>query len=355
MPKRINHLSEKIFDLENLYVAWHDVCRSRRYHGYILRYRSNLDSNLRHLQLMLVTGAWTPHDYHNFVIHEPKMREISAPDIEDRVVHHALCNYIGPLFNDSFIGSSCACIPGRGMLSASLLVQRYLRRQPEGRTVYYLSMDLRKYFHSIPHDTLKGLVRRKIKDLWVLDLIDVLVDSFEHGLPIGALTSQLFANVVLDSLDHYLCNQCGVKHYARYMDDLIVVSADRDYLEKVFAVTAHYAEDILGIRMHWDKCLIRRAVYYPTIGAEPVDCRLDFCGYGVTRWYLRPRRKIVSAARRRFTKMSDELAVGKITDERLEASVNAFYGYIKHTKWDGYSYQALEASGKRFPDYKKPT
>lgn len=346
MPKRIGNLFERVCSFENLLVAFHKVERSRRYKPEILLFKENLEENIFRIQSQLRSGTWHPHPYHNFRIFEPKMRLISAPCVEDRMVQHAICNLIEPIIDSKFIYSSFACRKGKGMLGACQRIQRYLRQQPPGKTVYWLKLDFKKFFHSIPHETMKRRYRRYIKDKSVLYYLDTIIDSFPTGLPLGALTSQLGANLVNDALDHFLCDRCGVRYYARYMDDIAILSQDRDYLVGVFELVSAFAESELGTHLNMDKSMIRLAEFYRDRSSPPVEYGIDFAGYRVYRYYMKPRKKNVLAACRRFKKIKEQVEEGVIPKEKLDASVSSFMGYMKHCRWCGYADRALAYAGK---------
>lgn len=347
MPKRIGNIADEVCSFDNLLLAFHDVERSRRYKPQILRFKDNFEENLFKLQDQLRNKTWRPHPYHNFIIFEPKMRLISAPCIEDRIVQHAICNLIEPIIDSRFIYSSFACRKGKGMLGACQRVQHYLRQQTPGKTVYWLKIDFKKFFHSIPHDTIKKRYRRYIKDEFILFYLDLLIDSFPTGLPLGALTSQLGANLVNDALDHFICDKCSVRFYARYMDDIVILSQDRDHLVQIFDLISVFAETELGTHLNMDKSMIKVAEYYRNEFASPVECGINFAGYVVYRYYMKPRKKNVLAACRRFKKMKKQVEEGKLPKEKLDASVNSFMGYMKHCRWCGYADRALDYAGKR--------
>lgn len=342
MPNTHKHLAEKIYDFENLDLAFNEVRRNgKRYKGEMLRYRDNYEENLINLQNKLIWNMWKPHPYREFTIYEPKMRQISAPIVEDRIVHHALCRHIEPLFDQKFIYSSYACRRGKGMLAAAKRVQKYIRQHQAGETLYYLKIDFHKYFHSIDHAVLKAAIRRTIRDPWVLRLIYTIIDSYQNGIPIGALTSQLFANVLLDQLDHFITDTCGVKNYARYMDDICIVSKDEDYLQGIYESIEIYSTGKLNLVLNEEKSLVKVAEYYYSDRRKLFDSGIDFCGYGVHRNHLEPRRRNVKAAKKRLRKMLRMIREGKLEPGKLEASAASFRGYIKHCRWDLQTRRAL--------------
>ena len=341
MPKTHNNLASQIYSFENLDAAFHEMSKGMRSKHSVLEYRMNYEERIINLQNLLIWRMYQPKPYHEFIIHEPKMRKISAPDIEDRLVHHALCRVVEPLFDRRFIYSNFACRKEKGMLAAAKRVQHYIRQQPIGQDVYYLRMDFHKYFHSISHDVLKRLVRRVISDEFALWLFDTIIDSYPTGIPIGSLTSQLLANIVGDALDHHIYDQCGCRFYARYMDDIIIVSTDYDHLQCMFAEARQFSEEVLQLTLNENKSHIAVAEYRYDDGRKVFDPGIDFSGYIVHRYHLDPRKRNVIAAKRRFRKLSRLVSEGSIPEEKLHASVNSFTGYMRHCQWTPEAGKAL--------------
>lgn len=200
----------------------------------------SFEHNIHQLQKELLYQTYRPGPYNSFRMYRPKPRLISAAPFRDRVVHHALINVIGPLFERSFVFDCYANRKGKGTHKAIRRCQSYMRRY-----AYGLKCDIKKYFPTIDHEILKALVRRRIADPKVLWLIDQIIDGSNpqdpicdyfpgddlltpatrrRGLPIGNLTSQFFANVYLTPLDHFIKEQLHCKGYVRYVDDFVLFS-----------------------------------------------------------------------------------------------------------------------------------
>jgi hypothetical protein len=186
--------------------------------------------------------AWGP--YHEFKVHDPKPRTIHAPRFHSRVAQHAIMNVCAPVFERYQLPESCASRPGKGTDDA---LARACRACRSGH--WFLQMDVRRYFDSIDHATLRGLLRRRFKDRVVLGLFDSILDTFSvapgKGVPIGNLTSQFFANHYLAVLDRHVKQTLGVRHYVRYMDDFVLWSTAKD--EAVQARTS--IREFLGRRL----------------------------------------------------------------------------------------------------------
>jgi retron-type reverse transcriptase len=244
--KRHGNLYPQITEFENLLAAAKQAQRQKRYRDPVLTFNHHLERELLQLQRELQAKTYQPGSYKTFEIYEPKRRMISAAPYRDRVVHHALCNIIVPIFDRTFITTTYANRKGYGSHRALQQFIRYARN-----SCYVLQCDICKYFPSIDIAILKQIVRRKLKcqdTLWLIDTIldnrsggetpidyfpgDTLLTPLERpkGLPIGNLTSQFFANVYLSGFDRYVKETLGVSQYLRYVDDFSLFSSDLDFL-----------------------------------------------------------------------------------------------------------------------------
>jgi retron-type reverse transcriptase len=233
--KRYGYLWSQIIKFDNLLAAARQAQKGKRFRENVLRFNYNLETELIQLHQELVTKTYRPGQYKTFQVKEPKPRLISAAPYRDRVVHHALCNVIMPIFERSLIHDTYANREGYGSHRA---LKRFTEFTRSSR--YILQCDVRKYFPSIDHEILKNILRCKIKCPSTLWLIETIIDGSNEqetviqyfpgddlltpaqrrrGLPIGNLTSQFFANVYLSSFDHFVKEQLKAKKYLRYVDD----------------------------------------------------------------------------------------------------------------------------------------
>jgi retron-type reverse transcriptase len=175
-------------------------------------------------------------EYYEFLVSDSKKRIIRAAPFKDRIVHHSLCNIIEPIFDKLFIFDSYACRKGKGLHKAITRFKEFLRtiKLKNGLenydNIYCLKGDIVKYFDSVDKEVLFELIKRRIQDKDALKIIKTILDSYIKGLPIGNLTSQLFANIYLHELDFYIKNTLKCKYYIRYMDDFIILDADKKKL-----------------------------------------------------------------------------------------------------------------------------
>jgi RNA-directed DNA polymerase len=244
--KRYGNLWSQVIEFENLWKASRQAQKGKRFRESVLAFNHHLEQNLFELQAELQTKTYQPGAYRTFEIIDPKPRLISAAPYRDRVVHHALCNVIVPLIERSFIDDSYANRVGYGTHRALKRCVHFARSSR-----YVLQCDIRKYFPSIDHAILKDKIRHKLKcrdTLWLIDSIidngkleepalnyfpgDTLLTPLERsiGLPIGNLTSQFFANVYLNGLDHFVKETLHVHKYLRYVDDFLLFADDWQFL-----------------------------------------------------------------------------------------------------------------------------
>ena len=228
----------------NLLLAYRKASRGKRGHPNVAAFEYHLEDNLFELQKRLRQQSYQPGGYVNFTIHEPKRRIISAAPFADRVVHHALCNLIEPLFERSFIHDSYANRIGKGTHRALDRCQQFARRYR-----YVLQCDIRQFFPSLDHAVLRAILWRKMHDpqtRWLIDQIlasgahvlrdeyemvwfpgdDLLAAARKRGLPIGNLTSQFWANCYLNPFDHCVQRELRCAAYLRYVDDFLLFSDD---------------------------------------------------------------------------------------------------------------------------------
>ena len=238
---------EAIYSIDNLYYAWHKVSLGRSAKSSIIDFYRNLDQNLLSIANDLKNGNYRPGPYNHFIIKDPKERVISASQVRDRVVQHAIINFYEPIFDRHLIFDSYACRTGKGTHKAVLRAFHFAKSSG-----FFLKMDVRKYFDSIDHAILKSLLCILVKDTDVLSLFNIIIDSANSvsgkGIPIGNLTSQYLANYYLSAFDHHFKEQHHIKRYIRYMDDILILSENKDDLKVINEKASCYARDKLKLQ-----------------------------------------------------------------------------------------------------------
>lgn len=283
MGKRHGNLIERVADMSNLQDAYFKTARGKRLSWGYLEFKEYAAKNLLEMREQLLDGAWEQGPYRQFTVYEPKTRLISALDFKDRVAQHALVNVIGPIFEATLLPYTFACRPGMGTHAGVRHVQSALRRT--GAT-HFLKTDYSRFFASIDLSRLHHLIEHKIKCQKTLATIRAMVPSTGHGLPIGSLTSQLFANVYGSVVDRFIHHDLGAKHWARYMDDIVIVSSNPYELR-------HWFEDIEEVSRH------RLGLGISKWQVSPVSQGINFLGFRIwPRHKLLRKRSVVGAKRK---------------------------------------------------------
>lgn len=228
--KRHGNLKYLWCNYEALITAFKEVKRNKSYNYHLLEYESNLAYNLNRLLKSLEDGTYKVKPTRNFYVYDPKKRLIQAPHLEDRIVQHALMNAIRDILINRLIGQTYACIRKRGTHSASNKLKQYLTNYKNNG--YYLKVDVKNFFYSIDHEILNVQLNRIIKCKDTLSLLKKFYENKDgKGLPLGSVTSQILANLALSPVDHLIKRVLKYKHYVRYMDDLIILSDDKEKLK----------------------------------------------------------------------------------------------------------------------------
>lgn len=288
MARKYRNLFPLITDPANLAAAHEATARGRTATAAYLVFKEYAALNLEMLRQDLVTGAYRPGRVRQFTVYEPKPRLITALSFRDRVAQHALVNVIGPIFEATLLPRTYACRTGLGTHAGVRAVQSELRRMARtGQPVYVLKTDFAKYFPSIDRARLHRMIRRKISCAATLRLIETMVPPDGKGLPIGSLTSQLFANVYGGAVDRFLQIDKGIKTWFRYMDDIVVLSFDQQALRQLKSELEAFAATELGLALSkWS--------------LAPATRGINFLGYRIWATHKLLRRDSVTRARRRL-------------------------------------------------------
>lgn len=331
--KTNKNLFNKIASFENLLVAAKKAQRGKRFKEAAALFNLNLEKELLQIQRELKEKTYTHSKYRDFFIYDPKRRLISAAPYHDRVLHHAVCNIVEPIFDKTFIYDSYACRGGKGTHAA---VDRYTAFARKNR--YVLQCDIQKYFQSVDHEILLALVSRKIKcadTLWLLDKIifsradnsvinyfktDDLFTPYQRirAIPIGNLTSQFFANVYLNGFDHFIKEDLRCRYYIRYVDDFVVLDNSKERLHEVHRKMVEYLES-LRLRLHRKKSRIYR-----------VKEGIQFLGYRIFPTHRLLKKENALKMRRKLRKYSRQYADGRIDLKKISQSIQSWIGHAKH-------------------------
>ena len=332
--RRHGSLWPSIIAWENLYLAAKKAQRGKRFRDYVLLFNDRLEEELLAIQDELITHTYLPGQYLSFEIVEPKKRIISAAPYRDRVVHHALCNVIVPLIERSFIPFTYANRKGFGTHRALNRFTSLSRKYN-----YVLQGDIRKYFPSLDHSIMKKVIRRHLKCPSTLWLIDTIIDASNRqeladyhfpgddlftplerrkGLPIGNLTSQFFANVYLNGLDHFVTEKMSWGGYVRYVDDFALFGDDRGALEDSRKRIEDYLIP-LRLKLHPVKTQVMQTRRGPS-----------FVGFKVLPDTIRVRSENLRRSRRRFKRYQIDCAAGRMSQADLTQCMRSWIAHLSH-------------------------
>ncbi len=320
--KTYRNLYPRVCDFDNLYRAYLKARRGKHYRPDVLQFTAHLEENLSRLRHELVSYTYHTGPYRRFVIYEPKRRQVAALPFRDRVVQHAICNIVEPLWELRFIHDSYACRVGKGTHAGADRVTQYLRQvYREHSQVYVLKADIHNYFPSVDHQVLLSIFQRHICCTDTVNLITEILASgskIGQGIPIGNLTSQLFANVYLDRLDQFVKRQLHVPYYVRYMDDFIVVHQDKPTLWKWRCTIAEFLRDTLHLELN------------PKTAIFPEARGVDFLGYRIWRTHRLLRKRSVKQMRRKLKACQRKYTAEEISPGHIGASIASWVGHAKH-------------------------
>jgi len=326
------------FSFEELVQAYLDCRRNKRNTASALAFEAGLETNLCQLDEDLRSGTYKPGKSICFVITRPKPREVWAAEFPDRIVHHLLYNRISPRFYAGFIADSCACIPGRGTLYGAKRLESKIRSitQNWSRPAHYLKLDLANFFVSIDKHVVRALLAKRVGGWWLQLAEQVLFhdprQDFElrgdadllarvpahkrltsqpaHlGLPIGNLSSQFFANVLLDALDQHIKHHLCCCHYVRYVDDMVLLHKSPQWLNAAHADIDAWLPQHLGLQLNPTKTIL-----------QPIARGVDFVGQVIKPWHRTTRRRTFNEAISR----TKQIPAGELFE-----TANSYFGLLR--------------------------
>ena len=340
-----------ICNLEQLVSSYYLSRRGKRDKLRICQFDFFLESNLVKLKYLLNSGNYAPSPYAHFTIYDPKTRQVAAPAFRDRVLQHSLVSTIEPSFEKRFIFDSYACRKGRGTHFGAKRVKKFLMaaRCVNGgdKEIYVLQCDIQKFFQSISWDVLLSLIGKVVKCPLTFDLIKKIVTTHEKttgreldqlslfspvatelpavsvdkrkGLPIGNLTSQLFANIYLNELDHFVKEVLRERWYARYMDDFLIIHPDKNHLWEVKEKIRTFLKNALDLQLHPKKVAIKN-----------VSEGVPFVGYRIFYDHMLVRGSTLRRIQKKYRKRIKLFRKGLISQDELSQTHSSIRGHLKH-------------------------
>lgn len=317
---------ETMCSFENLYDAYKKARSGKRDKSACAEFELRTLDNIAKLREELVNKTYKMQKYNTFLVHEPKERVVMASSFRDRIVQHSLCdNVFQKRILPHFIYDNYASQKGKGTHFGLRRLHKFMHQYycNHGSEGWILKGDISKYFYSIDHDILKRQIQKLIQDKDILNLCNLIIDSTEgKGLPIGNQTSQSFALLYLNDLDHLIKDKMGIKYYGRYMDDFYIIMPEKEKLKKMLEIVKQEVEK-LGLSLN------------PKTQIFPLKNGIDFLGF---HSYLTESGKIVKKirrnsknnAKRRLRKLLLMRKNGKISKEKVLQSYDCWMNHAKH-------------------------
>lgn len=319
--KRYGNLYDKVISLDNLQLADTKARKGKTRQRGVKIFDRDREGNLQRLHEILKAEKFETSKYTVFTIYEPKERQIyRLPYYPDRIVHHAIMNVLEPIWTRIFTHNTYSCIKGRGIAACAAQVERIIK-EFEGRQLYCLKIDLKKYYPSIDNEILRQIVRRKIKDGRLLKLIDNIIDS-ERGLPIGNYLSQYLSNLYLAYFMHF-CNETLKIKCTEYADDIVYYADNKDELHRVFSAIKDYLQDKLHLT-------IKPNYQIFPIAENRQDKHGRALNYVGFKFY-RHQKLIRKSIKQNFCRAVARLKKQNATPETIRRKTASWYGWAKYS------------------------
>lgn len=338
----IKNVYSEIISFENLLKAEKDARAGKRYEQEQIAFWGNLEDNLHYISDSLRKHDYPPDIYHHFYVYEPKLRKVIFSDYTTKVIQRAAYNVLNPIVCRGFINDTYSCIEGRGQLKAMQRLANWVDYvEKSGERWYYLKMDVEKFFYRMDHEILMQIIRKKIGDKDAVKFLEhyVCEASRAFGLPLGTKSpldipdkdmlwdvgiaiggglSHMYGNMYLNTMDQLAKRTEGIQYYIRYMDDVIVLSTDKEELHRYKKLFSDFLQDELRLRLN-NRTAIR-----------PVAHGVEFVGYTIRPSNVR-LRKSTSLRMKRHLKTVQELYRNyEIDINRARSTLMSYKALMEH-------------------------
>jgi RNA-directed DNA polymerase len=318
---------EKMTSLRHIFECWDQFKRGKRKRKDVQYFERHLEDNIFQLQHDLTNFQYAHDSYEQFYVTDPKQRHISKASVRDRLVHQVVYDTLNEVLDKKFIFHSLSSRLGKGTHIGITLLHRMIRKVSANgkKPCYALKMDIRRFFDTVDHCILKTLLRKHIQDKHILKTTDMIIDSFKIGvggnvgIPLGNVTSQLFANVYLHELDEFIKHELKEKHYLRYCDDFIILSNDKTHLISLIISIRDFLAKKLKLELHPKKVTIRK-----------LSRGIDFVGYVLFEKHVLLRTRAKQRMKRRLKEVYESYLIGKTDAVSMDQRLQSYLGILSH-------------------------
>ncbi len=332
--KTYNNLYPKIISKRNLHLTYKKARKGKAKKDYVKRFEEDLERNLSALRSELLIHSYNPHPMKTFILRDPKTRNISKSDFRDRIVHHALCKIIEPIFDKTFIYDSYANRKGKGTLKALKRLDYFKKKVSRNGKVngwfnnnqvkgYVLKADIKHYFETINHEILLASIKKRIKCKRTLWLIKKVLANYHSnaegkGMPLGNLTSQFFANIYLNELDYFIKHNLKAKYYIRYVDDFVILNTSKKKLKEWKDGIDKFLKINLKLELHPDKSQI-----------ISLNKPINFLGFRIFYHYKLLKKSNRDKIKRKLKKFKKEFSKNKTNYDEIYDSFQGSFAYME--------------------------
>jgi retron-type reverse transcriptase len=338
MKIQLTHNFENIINVENLLTAWQEFKKGKGKRIDVGEFEMNLMDNILELHRDLSNHTYKHGSYQAFNVCDPKPRNIHKATVRDRILHRAIYRILYPFFDRIFISDSFSCRNNKGTHKAVNRFRKFAHKTSENnmRTCWILKCDIKKFFANIDHEILLDILNVYIPDNDIVWLLKQIISSFSStrqgiGLPLGNLTSQLFANIYMNELDKFAKHKLRIKHYIRYADDFVILSDNKQWLEDISNSIGGFLKEKLNLNLHPNKIFIKT-----------LNSGVDFLGYVD---FFEHRILRTNTKRRMFKNLKikkNHLKQEIVSENEFNQSFQSYLGILKHC--DGHNLN-LKISG----------
>lgn len=324
MSNKIKVTFDEVFSMESMLEALKNASKGRRDDPEVIRWNLDAYRKLTELREEIYSGTYTVDQYHIFYIREPKKRMIMSIAFKHRIVQWCLYQKLHPMMVKGYITDTYGCIPGRGAQRAIKRVRYWIDdAERKGKKLYYLKFDISKYFYRVDHDVLEALLRKRISDARLCDLMAGIIHCehtpfglppgkepgevpmeerlYDVGMPIGNLMSQIFANFYLNELDQFCKRKLRIRIFIRYMDDGLAFSESKEELHEWEESIRVFLKENLHLDLNQKTCI------------RPVSQGIEFIGYRIWPGYTTIRKSSAKHMKRYLVKIESDYRNGDVT------------------------------------------